>query len=453
GDSYVVDDATELIMARSKHVSFAPSDVVVALSAGEKGDGFVPSSVVDEEGDSYVVDDATELIVARSKHVSFSPSDVVVALSAGEKGDGFVPSSVVDEERILSHATRPKLNGLPPRTFSIACQASVGLTPTNDLLENLTKTVALPNPTKHTFLNLTINLEPHLTQGTKPQFKTAGLLFRMFKVDRTEFRGTMQGEQLQLKIRKFKTELAMQILVDRLTRLMMMWMRHQYKIWHSEDHVFQIDQCDAFDSNVDEAPIAQTMFITKLSSANPIYDEAGPSYDSDILSEVQDHDNHLDSVDEYQEVHEMHNGNKVVNESLTAELARYKEQVEIYKKGQVKTNQAPAVMHDLDDTLEMAEITRKKMLEKMKSPLWIDGITATPLVLGLTLLEASHLMNEILYVLSSASHFANRPSFLESFSISSIGPSVANLTLCFQKVVLRDLVVCISSYTIFSIGV
>nr|GEZ99461.1 hypothetical protein [Tanacetum cinerariifolium] len=27
---------------------------------------------------------------------------------------------------ILSHATRPKLNGLPPRTFSIACQASVG---------------------------------------------------------------------------------------------------------------------------------------------------------------------------------------------------------------------------------------------------------------------------------------------------------------------------------------
>ncbi|GJT82301.1 retrovirus-related pol polyprotein from transposon TNT 1-94, partial [Tanacetum coccineum] len=69
----------------------------------------------------------------------------------------------------------------------------------------------------------------------------------------------------------------------------------------NEDHVFQADQCDAFDSNVYEAPTAQTMFMANLASADPIYDEAGPSYDSDILSEVQDHDNYLDSVDEYQE--------------------------------------------------------------------------------------------------------------------------------------------------------
>ncbi|GKB03548.1 hypothetical protein Tco_0831691 [Tanacetum coccineum] len=164
------------------------------------------------------------------------------------------------------------------------------------------------------------------------------------------------------------------------------------------DQVFQADQCDAFDSDVDEAPTTQTMFMANLSSADPIYDEAGPSYDSDILSEVQDHDNYLDSVGEYHEVHEMQNDvqqnyvvdsdaeytsdsniipyeqyvknnaeqvvqsnvssvpndalmmiindmheqaaqcisaneqNKVVNESLTAELARYKEQVEIYEK-------------------------------------------------------------------------------------------------------------------------
>nr|GEY26318.1 integrase, catalytic region, zinc finger, CCHC-type, peptidase aspartic, catalytic [Tanacetum cinerariifolium] len=48
--------------------------------------------------------------------------------------------------------------------------------------------------------------------------------------------------------------------------------------------------------------------------------------------------------------------NKVVNELLTAELARYKEQVTIYEKGQ-------------EDALEIAEKTKKKMLEKMKSPL------------------------------------------------------------------------------------
>nr|GFC27819.1 hypothetical protein [Tanacetum cinerariifolium] len=50
------------------------------------------------------------------------------------------------------------------------------------------------------------------------------------------------------------------------------------------------EDCDAFDSDVDKAPTAQTMFMANLSSTDPITDEAGPSYDSDILSEVQDHD-------------------------------------------------------------------------------------------------------------------------------------------------------------------
>nr|GEY57757.1 retrovirus-related Pol polyprotein from transposon TNT 1-94 [Tanacetum cinerariifolium] len=51
------------------------------------------------------------------------------------------------------------------------------------------------------------------------------------------------------------------------------------------DNVFQADDCDAFDFDVDEAPTAQTMFMANLSSADPVYDEAGMSYDSDILSE------------------------------------------------------------------------------------------------------------------------------------------------------------------------
>nr|GEW62766.1 hypothetical protein [Tanacetum cinerariifolium] len=58
----------------------------------------------------------------------------------------------------------------------------------------------------------------------------------------------------------------------------------------NEDNVFQANQCDTFDSDVDEAPIAQTMFMANLSSVDPIYDEVGPSYDSDIISKVQEHD-------------------------------------------------------------------------------------------------------------------------------------------------------------------
>ncbi|GJX09318.1 hypothetical protein Tco_0199177 [Tanacetum coccineum] len=126
-----------------------------------------------------------------------------------------------------------------------------------------------------------------------------------------------------------------------------------------------------FDVDVDEEP---TMFMENLSSSDPTYDEVGLSYDSDILSEVQDHDNYLDNVGEYYEVHKMHTDvqqnyvvdsdteytsdgniisyaryvednadhaaqcvsaneqNKVVNASLIAELVRYKEQVEVFER-------------------------------------------------------------------------------------------------------------------------
>ncbi|GJR52067.1 hypothetical protein Tco_1402588 [Tanacetum coccineum] len=66
------------------------------------------------------------------------------------------------------------------------------------------------------------------------------------------------------------------------------------------------DECDAFNSDVDEAPTAQTMFMANQLSTDPVYDEAGPSYDSDILSEVHHRDNYQDAICEHHEVHEMH---------------------------------------------------------------------------------------------------------------------------------------------------
>ncbi|GJY71555.1 hypothetical protein Tco_0475258 [Tanacetum coccineum] len=170
---------------------------------------------------------------------------------------------------------------------------------------------------------------------------------------------------------------------------------------------------------------------------DPIYDEVGTSYDSNIPSEVQDHDYYSDNVDEYHQVHEtqsnvQHNyvvdsdadytsdsniipydqyvedneehvvqsnvssvrndalmsildemheqgvqsmsvnkQDKVGNDSVTSELARYKELVGVYEQ-RAKTNHAPAVVHDSEDTLEIAEITRKRMLEKVKSPLCVE---------------------------------------------------------------------------------
>nr|GEX37720.1 hypothetical protein [Tanacetum cinerariifolium] len=117
------------------------------------------------------------------------------------------------------------------------------------------------------------------------------------------------------------------------------------------DNVFQTDDCDAFDFDVDEAPTAQTMFMANLLSADPVYDEAGPSYDLDILSEYVK-DNAVQVVqsdvsvvpnDAYKMIlNDMHElpaqhvyvttQTKVVDKSLTTNLATYKEQVKLYER-------------------------------------------------------------------------------------------------------------------------
>ncbi|GJZ60805.1 hypothetical protein Tco_0616621 [Tanacetum coccineum] len=50
------------------------------------------------QGISHVLDDVAEVTVVGSERVSSGPTDVVVALSVCEKGDGSLPSSAADEE-------------------------------------------------------------------------------------------------------------------------------------------------------------------------------------------------------------------------------------------------------------------------------------------------------------------------------------------------------------------
>ncbi|GJW66904.1 hypothetical protein Tco_0121328 [Tanacetum coccineum] len=117
------------------------------------------------------------------------------------------------------------------------------------------------------------------------------------------------------------------------------------------DNVFQADQCDSFDSDVDEALTTQTMFMANLSSSDPIYNKAGLSYDLDILSEVQDYDNYQDAVCEHHEVHEMHNDvqpNYVVDSDVE------------------HTSDSNMIL------IKIAETTRKKMNEKMKDPMCVE---------------------------------------------------------------------------------
>nr|GEY57195.1 integrase, catalytic region, zinc finger, CCHC-type, peptidase aspartic, catalytic [Tanacetum cinerariifolium] len=190
-------------------------------------------------------------------------------------------------------------------------------------------------------------------------------------VDKIEDRGTMHGVQVQLVIGELRTELGKMLLMQAQENGMALDEEHVLFIVGGQDNavdedvdeqlvqdlalnvdnVFQADRCDTFNSDVDEAPTVQTMFMANLSSADPVYDEAGPSYDSDIITKyVRDNampivQSNVSSIpnDAYMMIlNDMHEQpaqhvsvttkNNVVDKSLTAELATYKEQVELSSK-------------------------------------------------------------------------------------------------------------------------
>ncbi|GKB43406.1 hypothetical protein Tco_0888348, partial [Tanacetum coccineum] len=74
----------------------------------------------------------------------------------------------------------------------------------------------------------------------------------------------------------------------------------------NEDNIFQADECDAFDSDVDDEPTAQSIFMANLSSARLTNLQAGLS-NASILSEVHDMENAIDPSNNNQVEHEIHN--------------------------------------------------------------------------------------------------------------------------------------------------
>nr|GEW09369.1 hypothetical protein [Tanacetum cinerariifolium] len=134
-----------------------------------------------------------------------------------------------------------------------------------------------------------------------------------------------------------------------------------------------------------------TMLMAHLSSADLVYDEADPSYDSDILSDVHDHittrtlfvnimkKGQLYKQDQsLQTVHMLCKPKPYYDEQSKVAIG-YKNPLCLTRAKQVqptlyngheiiKTNHVSAIVHNLEDTLEIAEITRMKMNEKIKDP-------------------------------------------------------------------------------------
>ncbi|GJW87097.1 hypothetical protein Tco_0162437 [Tanacetum coccineum] len=161
-------------------------------------------------------------------------------------------SNVSQQQYYSQSSTTPPSTHLQPH-FADNTQLNSGLSPMDNLIENLTNTLALLTQSYKTYLPQTNN-----------QLRTSS---------NTRNQATVQDSR----------DLALNV-----------------------DNVFQANDCDAFDSDIDEAPTAQTMFMANLLSADPVYDEASLSYDLDILYEVHDNDHYQDAVCEHYGVHEIH---------------------------------------------------------------------------------------------------------------------------------------------------
>ncbi|GKA35845.1 hypothetical protein Tco_0722336 [Tanacetum coccineum] len=107
---------------------------------------------------------------------------------------------------------------------------------------------------------------------------------------------------------------------------------------------------------------------------DPIYDEVGTSYDSNIPSEVQDHDYYLDNVDEYHQVHEMQSNvqhNYVVNSyadyTNDSNIILYDQYMEDNEEHVVQSNVSSvrndALMSIIDDMHEQKVVPKIKILE------------------------------------------------------------------------------------------
>nr|GEX32037.1 hypothetical protein [Tanacetum cinerariifolium] len=216
-------------------------------------------------------------------------------------------------------------------------QPNLGLSPTDNLIENLTNTLALLTQSYKTYLPQ-INYQLRTSSNTRNQ-----AMVQEGRVVLQNFQGAQDNDVDKDVDEQSVQDLALNV-----------------------DNVFQADDCDAFDFDVDEAPTAQTMFMDVVCEHNKVHemhDDVQPTYAINSHADYTS-DSNMIPYDQYVKenvmpvvqssvssiqndpyrmiLNDMHEQsaqhvsvttqNTVVDNSLSAERATSKEQVELYKR-------------------------------------------------------------------------------------------------------------------------
>ncbi|GJT01914.1 hypothetical protein Tco_0823083 [Tanacetum coccineum] len=216
-------------------------------------------------------------------------------------------SNVSHQQYYSQSSTTPPSTHVQPH-FADNTQLDSGLSPTDNLIENLTNTLALLTQSYKTYLPQTNN-QLRTSSNTRNQATVQDGRVVVQNVQGRQNRG--QGNNArgtgaagyggaQNRVGNANPGQARQIKCYNCNEL------GALRLFVEKEQLLFIQVDKTNFSDEDCALTAQTMFMEILSSADLVYDEASPSYDSDILSEVPDHDNYQDAVCEHHEVHEMH---------------------------------------------------------------------------------------------------------------------------------------------------